>query len=104
MAEPVSPVFSYELFEHEEHILGAGNTNAMPLPVYYNGEVFYSKWKLSEKELEHVKKTGEIIIMVVGNGHPPINITSSDLVYGEDGNFHFENEEKEDPLEKLAKI
>lgn len=102
MAEPVSPVFPQQLFEHQEIVLGAGDTGAMPLPVYHDGQKFLSRWKLTPRELELVARSGEVILAVWGARHPPVDVFIDEL--------RLEGEKlvwvgsDEDPLERIAKL
>lgn len=54
------------------------NTEDMPVAVCvvegYDKKIPFilSKWKLTPEELEHVKRTGEIWISIMGAGMPPI--------------------------------
>lgn len=101
MAEPVSPVF--EEMREAQVILEAGNTDAMPLPVFPycinpNRDVvhFISKWKLSDRELETVKETGCVYLIVCGV-HPPVKVFGNVfLVNGIPAVFA-----EPDPLEKM---
>jgi hypothetical protein len=102
MAEPISPVFE-ELVEGQI-ILGAGNTDAMPLPVFpYTVDPqrkainMISKWKLSERELEEVKKTGCVYLIVAGQ-HPPVKIFGHVFLVNGIPSVYSEP----DPLEQLA--
>lgn len=104
MAEPVSPVFDEN--RNGQKILEGGETDANPLPVYpWQNEgqcpFLVSKWKLSESELEEVKKTGCIYLLVMGLAHPPVQILGQ-MFLGEDKKTPMTYRE-EDPLERLVK-
>lgn len=102
MAEPVAPVFENGDL-NRQIILGAGNTGAMPLPIYRWTNQYctfaVSRWKLSEAELEEVNRTGCVYALVLGEGHPAIQVQGRMLM--EDGEPLLPNDS--DPLEKLAK-
>jgi hypothetical protein len=103
MAEPVSPVFPQELFPHREFVLGAGDTNAMPLPIYHDGTQFISRWKLTAQELEVIQRTGEVLISIQGGIHPPLSVMANDLEF-RDGVLVSKCLNGEDPLERIAKL
>ena len=102
--EAINPVFQQG--HQNEIILGPGNTNAMPLPVFImdvDGHLGYiSKWKLSEAERLKVLETGEIYLMVIGV-HPPVRLFA-DLRLHKESSMVIDVMQSEDPLERLAKL
>lgn len=55
---------------------GDENQGVKDLLVHRNHIGFISCWKLGEEELEEVKRTGKIYLLVVGNRHPPVAVGS----------------------------
>ena len=74
MATPVG-------FEGANDLLRAPpNTDCRDLEIYRNNDGITSCWRLTEKEIEEVVKTGVIWIHAVGVTHPPIFISGHALV------------------------
>lgn len=104
MAECVSPVF--EENRGGQRILEGGETGANPLPIYpwqNEGEVPFmiSKWKLTDEELEQVKKTGCVYLLVMGTCHPPVQVHGH-MFLGDDSKTPMIMR-LEDPLERMMR-
>lgn len=58
-----------------------GNNDVIDLPItrlkYEDGSnAVESCWKLSQEELEHVKETGKVYFVCMGQTHPPILLST----------------------------
>lgn len=69
-------------FEGANEILLApvGDDNCSDLECFKDGHNTISCWRLSERELEEIAKTGVVWFAAVGNTHPPIYISGEALV------------------------
>jgi hypothetical protein len=44
----------------------------MSLPVWTDGAMYISNWKLNKEDLEQIAQTGEMYFMITSSVHPPI--------------------------------
>lgn len=106
MAEPISPVIPNNPFSECERILGAGDTNAMPLPIYSTPQGYLSRWKLSEAEVAWIVRHRCIYMLIAGSYHPPIMPLAEAVGVQPDGLLCtiISNDDDDDPLERMAKL
>lgn len=63
---------------------GMDETQVSRLPVFSNGVDCVSCWQLSPEELDEVKRTGRVFLLVTGMGGtmPPVYVGGEDAVRG----------------------
>ena len=104
MAEPTNPVLvGNPLNKTHEIVLGAGDTHAMPLPVFITRQGMLSRWVFTDEEIAWITQHRCIYLFVASAAHPPVELlaeavgttTEGDICTIERGN---------DPLERLSKL
>jgi hypothetical protein len=74
-------------FKYRNLVLGKPKNmtdeECMSLPVWTNGNMYISKWKLNKEDLEMILQTGEIWFQVTSAVHPPICPSVEPLLEGD---------------------
>lgn len=101
MSEPISPVLPNSKLK--EIILGAGDTNAMPLPVYHNDQGYLSRWTFTDDELRWIAHHRCLYVHINSHVHPPLKLLAEAVGLKDNGEIVVIAKD-DDPLERLAKL